>query len=155
MGKGSSRQMAGGASQSRMIISGGVLLCLILSVVLLYPAARSYYIACRVNEQLLQELVAVEDRNEQIRAQIAYLNTDEGIEDRARERFGWMHEGEQGVNITGLEISDSTTVLPATIPSGSVPASDNWWTGFCDVLFGVEQEDPPQTVPDPFIADIE
>lgn len=136
---------------NKIIISIGVLLCLIIVVVSLYPALRSYYIAYRVNEQLLQELSAVEVRNDQIRTQIASLNTKEGIADRARERFGWVPEGEQAVNITGLEVSDATTVLPATVVSGSVAAPAAWWTEFCDVLFAVQEEEAPEQIPDPFI----
>jgi len=145
------RKNAAKGNLSRWIISSGVVLCLVISVVMLYPALRNYYLAYRVNEQLLQELTAVEERNDQIRAQIAYLNTKEGIADRARERFGWTPHGEQAVNITGLEISDSTTVLPPGVPIGSGTAPKTRWTDFLDVLFAVEEETPPEPIPDPFI----
>ncbi len=150
-----SRKNTTGSNPRKLIITLGILLCLGISAVSLYPALRSYYVAYRVNEQLLHELVAVEDRNEQIRDQIAYLNTEEGIADRARERFGWVPAGEQAVNITGLDITDSTTVLPATVAAGSVPAPETWWTNFLDSLFGVEEEQAAEPIPDPFISDTE
>ena len=147
------RKNAEHGNSRKLIIGTGAVICLLICVVLLYPAAREYYVAYRVNEQLLNELIAVEDRNDQIRQQIAYLNTPEGIEDRARERFGWVPTGEQAVNITGLAVSDSTTVLPAAIPAGSGEAVTTWWTEFLDVLFAVEEEKTPEPIPDPFISD--
>ena len=144
---------AAGDNPKKMIIGVGMVLCLIIVVVSLYPALREYYIAYRINEQLIQELAAIEERNDQIREQIAYLNTEEGIADRARERFGWVAEGEQAVNITGLDVLDSTTMLPAQIMSGSVPALDTWWTDFCDVLFAIQEAPEPEPIPDPFIKE--
>ena len=135
-----------------MIISVGLALCLLVGVVMLYPAMREYYIAYRTNEQLLQELIAVEERNDYIRTQIAYLNTKEGISDRARERFGWAPPGEQTVNITGLEVSDSTTLLPEVVPVGSGEAPDTWWILFLDILFAIEKKSLPDLLPDPFVS---
>lgn len=146
------RNAASGNIQ-KLIIGVGIVICLVAIVVSLYPALQSYYVAYRVNEQLTQELIAVEARNEQIREQIAYLNTKEGIADRARERFGWVPEGEVAVNITGLEVSDSTTVLPENVAAGSVSAPDTWWTEFLDTLFAVEEEQAQEPIPDPFISD--
>ena len=145
-----SRNAAKG-NTSKWIVSSGLLLCLVISVVMLYPALQNYYVAYRVNEQLLQELAAVEERNDQVRAQIAYLNTKEGIADRARERFGWTPHGEIAVNITGLEITDATTVLPQAVPSGSGVAPVMWWTEILDALFCIEEEQAPEPIPDPFI----
>ena len=146
------RKNAANGSSSRQIVSFGIVVCLLICVVMLYPALRDYYIAARVNQRLLQEYYAVEERNDIIREQIAYLNTDEGIADRARERFGWVPVGEQAVNITGLDVLDSTTVLPAQVPSGSGVAPQTWWTDLLDILFAIEPASPPDPVPDPFLA---
>ena len=148
------RRNAANGNSKKLIVITGIVLCLVISVVSLYPSLRNYYLAYRVNEQLLQELAAVEERNEQILAQIAYLNTDEGIADRARARFGWAAEGEQIVNITGLNVSDSTTVLPAVVPVGSGVAPHTWWTELLDILFAVEEDTSTDPIPDPFIPDI-
>ena len=145
------RKNAAKGNSSKMIVSSGLLLSLLISVVMLYPALQNYYIAYRVNEQLLQELISVEERNEQVRSQIAYLNTKEGIADRARERFGWTSHGETAVNITGLEITDATTVLPASVPNGSGSAPVTWWTQILDALFCIEEEPAAEPIPDPFI----
>jgi cell division protein FtsB len=153
MGVAKTRKIAPARNVKKMIIGSGILLCFAIIVLSLYAPVKSYYLASRANERLQHEYVAVEDRNDQIRAQIAYLNTAEGIADRARERFGWVPEGEQAVNITGLEVSDSTTVLPATVASGSVDAPNTQWTDFLDALFGVEEKEVAEPVPDPFLAE--
>ena len=145
------RRNAAKGNSSRLIVGSGIALCLFISLVMLYPALRDYYLAYRVNEQLLQELITVEERNDRIREQIAYLNTEEGIADRVRERFGWVPEGEQAVNITGLNVSDSSTMLPEAVPSGSGTLTHTWWTELLDVLFGIEVEPEPEPIPDPFI----
>lgn len=155
MGVAKPTQNTANGNRNKLIISLGILVCLIIIVLSLYPALQSYYVAYRVNEQLVQELIAVEERNEAIRSQIDYLNTKEGIADRARERFGWVPEGERAVNITGLEVLDSTTVLPENVTAGSVAAPENWFTRFCDTLFGVEEEQAAEPIPDPFIASTE
>lgn len=147
------RKNAQGGSIKGLIIALGVVVCLVVVVLSLYPALQDYYIAYRYNEKLEQELIAVESRNEEIRSQIAYLNTEEGIADRARERFGWVEEGEQAVNITGLEVSDSTTVLPESIAAGSIQAPTTWWSEFLDTFFGVEEQQAADPIPDPFISD--
>lgn len=153
MGAAKTRRNAQGGNLNKLIVSGGIALCLLISVVSLYPALREYYLAFRVNEQLLQELKAVEERNDEIQEQIDYLNTQEGIADRARERYGWVREGETAVNITGLEISDATTLLPETITSGSAEAPSSWWTDFLDILFAVEEKEAAEPIPDPFISE--
>lgn len=147
------KRNAAGGNKRGLIIGIGILLCLGIVVISLYPTLQDYYIAYRYNEKLLYELSAVEERNAGIREQIEYLNTDEGIADRARERFGWTQEGEQAVNITGLDVSDSTTVLPETVVAGSISAPENWWTRFLDALFAVEEEKPAERIPDPFISE--
>ncbi|MDR2036028.1 MAG: hypothetical protein LBP91_05090 [Coriobacteriales bacterium] len=148
------RQNAANGNLKKMMITAGIALCIVISVALLYPALRNYYLAYRVNEQLLQELSAVEERNDQILRQIAYLNTPEGIADRSRERFGWVPLGEQAVNITGLEVLDSSTQLPGSIPVNSGTMLKTWWTEFCDLIFGVEQETVADPIPDPFITTV-
>lgn len=153
MGAAKTRRNVQGGNINKLIVSGGIVLCLLVGVVSLYPALREYYLAYRVNEQLLQELEAVKVRNDEIQGQIDYLNTQEGVADRARERYGWVREGETAVNITGLEISDATTILPETITSGSIEAPSTWWTSFLDMLFAVEEKETAEPIPDPFISD--
>jgi cell division protein FtsB len=123
-------------------------LSVVLAVVMLYPVAREYYLIMRENDRLSAEHQAVVDRNEKIKQQIENLQTPEGIEDHAREEFGWVREGEEAVNITGLGASESSTALPAIVESSSVQVAESWWTRTLDKLFGVEPpvfEDPRPT----------
>jgi cell division protein FtsB len=121
---------------------------LVFAAVMLYPAARDYYLAKRENDRVKVEYGLVIDRNEKIQQQIDELSTAEGIEDRAREEFGWVKEGEEAVNITGLSISDSSTGLPPAVDSTSVETSESWWTRTLDTFFGVENPTPTSPYPD-------
>jgi cell division protein FtsB len=132
---------------SAAVVAAAVLLCLAFTAFMLYPVAREYYVAMRANEQASAEYQAVIERNERIRQQIEDLQTPEGIEDRAREEFGWVREGEEAVNITGLKVSDSSTALPSAVGSGTVDAPRSWLTQTLDEFFGIQDAVP--TAPDP------
>ena len=134
-----------------LIVTAGVVSCLAVAFVTLYPVLREYYITSREHELLAIEYAAVLDRNDRIEAQIANLQTPEGIEDRAREQFGWVRQGEEAVNITGLQITESSTVLPSAVLPGSVVAESTWWTDFLDVLFDIDTSGPSQELYDPYI----
>jgi cell division protein FtsB len=131
-----------------LIVALVIIGCLVLAAVTLYPATRDYYLAKRANDRAKAEYELVADRNERIREQIDELSTPEGIEDRAREEFGWVKEGEEAVNITGLNISESSTGLPAAIEAGTVRAPEDWWTQTLDEFFGVEESSPVPPYPD-------
>ncbi|MDR3136580.1 MAG: septum formation initiator family protein [Coriobacteriales bacterium] len=136
---------------NRLLIVSSIAICLLVAVMALYPALRDYYLALRSVEQLDAELSAVLNRNERIIAQITALNTVEGVEDRVREQFGWVKAGEEAVNITGLEITDSTTVLPTAVNTNDVALPSSWLTEFLDALFFIQSDTSPANVPDPFI----
>jgi cell division protein FtsB len=128
-------------------------LSLVLAAVVLYPVAREYYLAKRENDRVKAENQAVEDRNDRIQQQIEELSTLEGIEDRAREEFGWVREGETAVNITGLSVSESSTGLPSAIEPDSVKAPESWWTQTLDEFFGITEAAPaPPPSDDPIPA---
>lgn len=122
----------------RLFIGLTAAVCLVIAAVLLIPVAGEFYVTKRANDQLAAEYQALADRNAKIQDQIDSLETPEGIEDRAREEFGWVKEGESAVNITGLETSDSSTVLPNAVSPGSVLPESTWLTSLLDKIFGVE-----------------
>ncbi|MDR1712799.1 MAG: septum formation initiator family protein [Coriobacteriales bacterium] len=127
----------------------GLLACLALAAAMLYPVAREYYLALRENQRLNAEYQAVLERNDRITEEIAALDTPQGIEDRAREQFGWVHSGEEAVNITGLSTKESTTVLPEAVQPGSVESEGDWWTQTLDEFFGVAPAQAPALEHDP------
>ena len=123
----------------------------VIAVSMLYPVARDYYGAWRENGRLQAEREAVVARNEKIRKQIEHFQTPEGIEDRAREEFGWVREGEEAVNITGLNITESSTGLPVSIEPGSVKSAETWWMTILDFVFGIKDKGPANPYTDDVI----
>jgi cell division protein FtsB len=130
-----------------------IIFSLVLAAVMLYPVARDFYLAKRENDRVNAENQAVLNRNDAIQQQIDELQTLEGIEDRAREEFGWVREGEEAVNITGITVSESSTGLPPAIEPGSVEAPETWWTQVLDEFFDVNVQGPaPPPTEDPIPA---
>jgi cell division protein FtsB len=136
---------------SALIVVVIIGLSLALAVVVLYPMAREYYLAQREKARLSAEYEMVLGRNEKIRQQIESLQTPEGIADRAREEFGWVQEGEEAVNITGLNVYESTTALPAVVEPDTVQAPETWWTRTLDEFFEVEDFVPVDSYPDEIV----
>ena len=134
------------------MVTLGVAFCLVFATVTLYPVLREYYITSRDYELLILEREAVLNRNARIEEQIAKLQTDEGIQDRAREQFGWVMEGEQAINITGLPNLESSTALPPAVIPGSLEAEASWWIDFLDWFFDIDTNKPIQELYDPFIS---
>jgi cell division protein FtsB len=124
-----------------------IALSLVLAAVMLYPVAREYYLVMRENFRLNAEYEAVVNRNERIRQEIESLQTPEGIEDRAREEFGWVKDGEEAVNITGIKVFESSTALPAAIEPGTVLAVETWWMQTLDEFFDVKDPVPVDPYP--------
>lgn len=112
-----------------------------LALGFLYPAAKDSYVAMRAQAQLQAEYDALVQRNEAIQANVDRLSTDEGVEDRAREEFGWVKSGENSVNVYGLEEDEGgASNLNADVTAGSVPAPETWYSSILDPLFGVNPE---------------
>lgn len=120
---------------------GAVLVVAALALGFLYPAAKDSYVAMRAQAQLQAEYDALVQRNEAIQANVDRLSTDEGVEDKAREDFGWVKSGENSVNVYGLEEDEEAlSTLNADVTAGSVPAPETWYSSFLDPLFGVNPD---------------
>lgn len=111
--------------------------CFALAFVVVYPAARDYYVMMRTTAQQQAEYEALTERQDYIQAEIDRLSTDEGIEDEASKEFGWVKEGDNAVYVNGLDPSDEDPVY-ADVLAGSVPAPATWYSGLLDPLFGVD-----------------
>lgn len=113
--------------------------CLVLSCWFLYTPAQQYYQSVREYDRLQAEYAAIEQRNVLLQVEVDALGTDAGLEDRARQEFGWVKEGEQTANVRGLAATeDSLSNLTVNIVPGSVEAPETWYSPMLDVLFGVE-----------------
>lgn len=132
------------------MIGGGIIACLVFAMIALYPVSRDYYLMARDVAHLQSEYDAVIARNEQIEEQTETLKTSEGIQDRAREQFGWTANGETAVNITGLPTTSSPTALPPDVPRGYAAEEADWWAGVLDAFFSVPEKQPPAQLDDPF-----
>ena len=125
-----------GSGRSRLVTLGAVAVCLLMTVVFLYPPAQQYYQEVRERDRLQAEYEAIQQRNDAIQRQVDYLSGDAGVEDKARREFGWVLEGEQSVSVSGIDVEDDST-FTANIVAGEVPAPDTWYS-FLDPLFGVD-----------------
>ena len=113
--------------------------CLVLSCVFLYPTAQQFYVTQREYDQVQAEYQALESRNDSIQEQVNLLSSDQGIEDRAREEFGWVKEGENAATVYGLDSDSNKEVnYKKSIPAGSVEAPSAWYTPILDAVFGIE-----------------
>ncbi|MBP5313757.1 MAG: septum formation initiator family protein [Eggerthellaceae bacterium] len=121
----------------KIILSVSAVLLVAMVGVFLYPAAKDYYVSVRENDRLNAEYQAVLDRNDILRDEIETLQTDEGIEDLAREAFGWVKKGETSVAVVGMDENTISAYVP-NIPQGSVEAPRSWLTDLLDSFFGIK-----------------
>ena len=128
----------GFVSSPKFIASMAVAACLALTCVFLYPSAQQLYLSVRENDRLQAEYDAVSARNQAIQHEVDALKTDAGIEDRARQEFGWSYVGEYAVKVSGLGVNTSESSFEANIVSGSVKAPETWYSRILDPLFGVK-----------------
>ena len=126
------------ALSPRMAVSLACVECLVLTCVFLYPTAKQCYVTMRECDRLQAEYEAIENRNAAIQAEVDALSTQEGVEDRAREEFGWVKTGEHAVNVRGLDVGEDESTFRANIVPGSVKAPETWYSKWLDPLFGVE-----------------
>lgn len=115
------------------------MVCLALSCWFLYTPAQQYYQSVRERDRLQAEYTAINQRNALLQMEVDALETDAGLEDRARGEFGWVKEGEQTANVRGLaETENSSSNFTANIVPGSVEVPETWYSPMLDALFGVE-----------------
>lgn len=119
---------------------GACALCVAFAVAMLYGPAQQFYHDLRQKDRLAAEYTAVVERNEAISQQVDALQTEAGIEDRARMELGWVKEGEHAVSVSGLETERAST-FRGNIVSDDIPYPDTWYSGIFDPLFGVSDEE--------------
>ena len=125
---------------SRFIVVMGIIACLCMLVICLYPTAQRYYVNLRTHDQLQAEAEAVSERTAALAEEVEYLQTDEGVEAYAREELGWIKEGENAVLVYGLSdgAGQKANNADTQIASGSIPAPETWYSPVLDVIFGVD-----------------
>lgn len=127
-----------GRLKRRLVASGVVTLCLVMTCWFLYTPAQQLYHSVREHDRLQAEYAAIEQRNASLESEVNALQTDAGVEDRAHQEFGWVKEGEQTANVKGLTPKEDESTFTANIIPGSVKAPETWYSPLLDAVFGVQ-----------------
>lgn len=115
------------------IVTCIVAFILIVGVVL-YPIGCTYYQAMRQQQQLQAVLDAVNDRNSQIESENKELETDEGVENQARQEYGWVKDGEHATVITNGDDSSGND-MPSQVDETKIEPPHTWYYDILDVIF--------------------
>ncbi len=136
--RGFSSHLSNWKSSPKFITGAAFMLCLVLTCGFLYTPVQQFYHSVRERDRLQAEYVALEQRNESLQSEVKSLTTDSGVQDRAREQFGWVSQGEQAGAVKGLSSDEEeSSNFTANIVPGSVPAPETWYSPVLDALFGV------------------
>lgn len=132
----SSSAHAGGGLPRWGVAGLVVSVCLVFSCAFLYGPAQQYYQEVRERDRLQAEYTAVQQRNDALQDEVDTLSTNEGVEDRAHEEFGWVKSDETAGSVTGIDVEKESD-FRANIVSDSIDPPDTWYSGILDPLFGV------------------
>ncbi len=117
------------------------------SVFILYQPIADWYNEGRSLQQLQAQYEISSAEYEQVKADVDYLSTDEGLADYAHEQLGWLKSGEHSVNVVGLDSEESqsstssssaSTTQSLALASAKAQTPDTWYSGVLDVIFGYE-----------------
>ena len=111
----------------------------LVAVAMLYPPARAYYAAVRVNSVLSSQLSDVNASNDSLQSDVSSLMTKEGIEDEARRR-GYVSKGDTAVDMSGVSDSGGATSDQASATSDDTASSaaEPWYLSALDAFFGYD-----------------
>lgn len=128
----------------RSLKAATVVLCLVLVGVFLYTPAQQYYQSLREHDKLEAEYAVLAQRNEVLDEQNDSLASNAGLEDAARQKYGYVVKGDQTAVVTGLSetATDSSRDgenIEANVLTSSVKAPEEWYTPYLDAFFGVSQ----------------
>ena len=115
------------------ILTGVIVFVLVVGAVL-YPIGCTYYQAMRQQQQLEAVLDAVNERNDKIEGENKQLETDEGVENQAREEYGWIKEGEHATVVTN-GADDGESEMPSQVDETKIEPPHTWYYDILDVIF--------------------
>ena len=115
----------------------GAIAVLIVAAAVLYPIGCTYYQALRQEQTLQAELDAVNQRNEQIDAENKQLETDEGVENQAREEYGWVKDDEKATVVVNSDDSGSGD-MPSQVDGSKIEPPHTWYYDILDIVFRAE-----------------
>ena len=115
----------------------GAIAVLIVAAAVLYPIGCTYYQALRQEQTLQAELDAVNQRNEKIDAENKQLETDEGVENQAREEYGWVKDDEKATVVVNSDDSGSGD-MPSQVDGSKIEPPHTWYYDILDIIFRAE-----------------
>ena len=128
-----------GKRSMRFYVAFVSFICVICIGLFLYPNVKDYYTAVRNQAKSQAEYEALQEYYEELQDDVAYMDTDEGVEDAARSKYGWTKSDENGVLVQGVQSeSDFDETDIGIVPEGSIKAPDTWYSGILDPFFGYE-----------------
>ncbi len=80
-------------------------------------------------EAARREIAALQAENASLRQELAYWQSDEGVERLAREELGWARPGETGVVVVGADSPKAWAPAPRP-PREAAPNWQRWWQLF-------------------------
>ncbi len=107
---------------------------------MLYQPIANLYNETRSLQQLEAEYDALQANNVQVRANLDYLATDEGLEEYAHNELGWIRNDEHTARVADVAQPDQSSQqvkrVVTTIPEGSIETPDTWYSPVLDIVFG-------------------
>jgi cell division protein FtsL len=103
----------------------------------LYPVVRLSYRQQRESAKLEQQLANIEKRNEQLRQEVARLQTPAGVEDVARERLGLVKKGEHMYVVMPFGAASASVAPLAALRTADMSGSETFVQRVLDAVFGV------------------
>ena len=115
-------------SWRRLIASRLVQIFLILILILMGESVVQLYqrerVVAKEEEAVKHELALLEAKRAELSVEVTSLETDRGVEEALRERFGVVKEGEKVINLVGVTATSTETTT----------TNSSWWQKVVDWL---------------------
>ncbi len=90
----------------KLFVGGFVAFAIVFTCCFLYQPARDFYISVREQDKLNAQYEAIKNTNEALAQDIEYLQTEDGVRQRASETLGLIQQGESIGYVSGADIVD-------------------------------------------------
>ena len=115
-------------SWRRVIASRLVQIFLILILILMGESVVQLYqrerVVAKEEKAVKHELALLEAKRAELSVEVTSLETDRGVEEALRERFGVVKEGEKVINLVGVTATSTETTT----------TNSSWWQKVVDWL---------------------
>lgn len=124
-----------------LFIISVVVFCLIFFIAFLYQPAKNYYISVRENDKLQLQYELLCKNNEELSDDIEFLQTEDGIKQKATDSLGLIEQGESIGYVAGTDIEDGRTNLSSSTSSKisfkNVKSPTTWYSPIFNFIFNV------------------